>query len=212
MLIPFPQPPQARCTLKVYSPGFIISPGQKGFLLLCCTHNVGMFSGKESKCCGLGGAQKLLSLWVGSTPRKVPCILEVTTNKASCNILGYHRVRGAHGVHSPALPACFQVSSVVWSATVHPTKIHRCCTTLPANHLPVRKRHRGDKMLKKFSTGKTNSASTQILATSTFQPSLTLEMRAELRCPILISLISADEASKEGERDQRYICTVSLWS
>lgn len=51
-------------------------------------------------------------------------------------------------------------------------------------------------MFQKFSTDVTNSASIQVLATSTFQLSLTLEMRAELRCLILISLVSADEARK----------------
>lgn len=101
----------------------------------------------------------------------------------------------------PPLPAGFQVSSVVWSATVHPTKIHRCYTALPTNHLLVSKHHRGDMMFKKFSMGTTNSASIQVLAISNFQHLLTLETEAELRCPVLISLISADDGNKEGERD-----------
>lgn len=56
-------------------------------------------------------------------------------------------------------------------------------------------------MFKKFSMGTTNSASIQVLAISIFQLLLTLETEAELRCPILISLISADDDNKEGERD-----------
>lgn len=56
-------------------------------------------------------------------------------------------------------------------------------------------------MFKKFSMDTTNSASLQVLAISILQLLLTLEMRAELRCPILISLVSADDYSKEGERD-----------